>query len=259
MKTYKLTLEYDGTRYSGWQEQQNAKTVQGVLRAAAEEFLGRRVEMGGSGRTDAGVHALAQVAHLRVPARVEPRAMLFGLNDRLPADVNVLSVEPVENRFHARHDAIARSYLYQIATRRTAFGKRVVWWVRDPLDERAMARAARLLVGRHSFASFCDRAGESGSLEVVVRESVLVRDGDLLLYRVVASHFLWKMVRRIVGSLVEVGRGALTPADISRLLASDSRELAPHTAPPSGLFLERVYYSEDETHRPLAPAITVGG
>ena len=121
-----------------------------------------------------------------------------------------------------------------------------------------MAKAARLFVGRHEFGSFCDRAQDRGSLEVVVNESVLVRDGDLLLYRVVASHFLWKMVRRMVGSLVSVGRGDLSADDISRLLETESRELAPLTAPPSGLFLERVYYLEHETHRPLGPAVSIG-
>ena len=259
MKTYKLTLEYDGTKYSGWQEQPHARTVQGVLRAAAEGHFGTYVDIGGSGRTDAGVHALGQVAHLRSPARVDSKTLLYGLNDRLPADVNVLAVGPAEPRFNARHDALARSYLYQIATRRTAFGKKYVWWVKDALDERAMADAARLFVGRHEFGSFCERPDEGGSLEVVVDESVVVRDGDLLLYRIVASHFLWKMVRRVVGALAEVGRGRLRPDDVRRLLGSRSRELAPLTAPPSGLFLERVYYSPGEVRRPLAPAVMIGG
>ena len=259
MTTFKLTLEYDGTKYSGWQEQPNVRTVQGVLRAAAEGHLGKRVEIGGSGRTDAGVHALAQVAHLRVQARVEPHRLFYGINDLLPADVNVLAVEPAGERFHARHDAVGRSYLYQIATRRTAFGKKYVWWVKDSLDERAMAAAAGLFVGRHDFGSFSDRSDEGGSREVVVSESVLVRHGDLLLYRVGASHFLWKMVRRIVGSLVEVGRGRLAPEDVARLLETYSRELAPRTAPPSGLFLERVQYSERDARRALAPAFALGG
>jgi tRNA pseudouridine38-40 synthase len=261
MQTYKLTLEYDGTKYSGWQEQRNARTVQGVVRAAAEDLLGqvaRHVDLGGSGRTDAGVHALAQVAHLRVDGNLRPRDLLYGLNDRLPADVNVLAVEPAPRRFHARHDAVARSYLYQISTRRTAFGKRFVWWIKDSLDERAMAGAARVFVGRHDFESFCVNQPEQGSTAVEVIESAVRREGDLILYRVVASHFLWRMVRRMVGALAAVGRGQLDARDVERLLVEPSNELAAITAPPSGLFLERVFYQGDATNRPLVPAIVVG-
>ena len=245
MRTWKLTLEYDGTRYSGWQEQRNARTVQGVLREAVEAHLGERVDLGGSGRTDAGVHALAQVAHLRTGARVSPVELQHGVNDRLPADVNVLSVESVARNFHARHHATARAYLYQISTRRTAFGKRFVWWIKDPLDERAMARGARLFVGRHDFASFCERPDDQSSTIVEVEESLVRREGELLLYRVVASHFLWRMVRRLAGALAAVGRGQMGIEDIERLLAERSREVAALTAPPSGLFLEQVYYDRD--------------
>ena len=145
MLTWKLTIEYDGTRYSGWQEQANARTIAGELRKAAEDYFNRTVELGGAGRTDAGVHALAQVAHLKLSPRggkpktiPRPQEILYGLNDRLTADINVLHVEPVSERFHARHDVATRSYLYQISTRRTAFGKKYVWWVKDRLDLKAM-------------------------------------------------------------------------------------------------------------------------
>lgn len=256
METWKLTLEYEGTRYSGWQEQRNATTVQGALRAAAEQVLGERVELGGAGRTDAGVHALGQVAHLRTRARVRPRALVYGLNDALPADVNVLSVEPARPDFDARRNAVLRSYVYQIATRRTAFGKRFVWWVKDDLDEGAMARAAGLFVGRHDFSAFSQK-GEAGvSTTVVVDESRVERRGDLLVYRIAASHFLWKMVRRITGSLVAAGRGELGEEDLERVLASgDPGAAAPLTAPPSGLFLEQVLYARSERRRPFGPAI----
>src|SRR5690348_2479230 len=157
MKTWKLTLEYDGTKYSGWQEQPNARTVQGQLRKAAEDFLGTEVEIQGAGRTDAGVHARAQVAHLRVRSkhRLPPaREILRALNERLPADVSILEVSDVGNAFHARHDALSRTYVYQISARRTAFAKKYVWWVRDPLDIPLMSRAARMLIGRHNFTCF---------------------------------------------------------------------------------------------------------
>src|SRR5213594_2141738 len=134
MPTWILTIEYKGTRYQGWQEQATGRTVQGELRKAAKDYFREEVELGGSGRTDAGVHALAQVAHLRLRRRENPERLRRALNDALPPDVHVLEVDPAPERFHARHDAVARSYLYQLATRRTALHKRFVWWVREPLD-----------------------------------------------------------------------------------------------------------------------------
>ena len=238
-----MTLEYDGTRYRGWQSQKNTdRTVQGVLLRAARELLGEDAAVGGAGRTDAGVHALAQSAHLKARRRMSEREIERGLNDRLPFDVDVLSVEPAASSFHARHDAKSRTYLYRISKRRTAFDKRLVWWVRDRLDVSAMAAAAKVIPGRHDFASFCENPQGQDSTVVVV-EAVEVRDeGREIHVRIQASHFLWKMVRRIVGTLVEVGRGALTEDDVRRLLRTRSSEPAKWTAPPSGLFLEKVEY-----------------
>ncbi len=254
MQTWKLTLEYEGTRYSGWQEQANARTVQGELRRAASEFFGCELDLGGSGRTDAGVHALAQVAHLKVrrrpgDAKVQrhPGEILYGINDRLPADINVLAVEEADPRFHARHSATARSYLYQISTRRSAFAKRFVWWVRDELDVKAMSRVAGVLAGRHDFAAFSERDANRDQSTVVVVGSVdVTTDEHLILFRITASHFLWKMVRRVVGSLVEVGRGKASVDDLTMLLSNPraKSKVSPArlTAPPSGLFLERITY-----------------
>ncbi len=243
MPTWKLTLEYDGTRYRGWQSQKNTeRTVQGALQRAAVELFGGEVTVGGAGRTDAGVHALAQVAHLRARKTLPEREIEHGLNDGLPFDINVLEVSPAPPRFHARHDAVSRTYLYRISRRRTAFDKRLVWWVRDRLDAAAMARAAKLFEGRHDFASFCENP-EGQELTLVVIEKSGVEDtGPEIHYRVTASHYLWKMVRRLAGTLVEVGRGNLDAADVARLLQERSTEPAKWTAPPSGLFLERVTY-----------------
>ena len=243
MPAWKLTLEYDGTRYRGWQIQKNTdRTVQGVLLRAARELLGPDASAGGAGRTDAGVHARAQVAHLKARRGMAPSDLLWGLNDRLPSDVNVLSAEAAPPTFHARHDAKSRTYLYRISRRRTAFDKRYVWWVRDRLDFPAMSRAALLWRGRHDFASFCENPEGQESTDVVVDGSEAADQGDEVHYRIEASHFLWKMVRRLVGTLVEVGRGKLRPADVERLLRERSAEPAKWTAPPSGLFLERVRY-----------------
>ena len=143
MPRFKVTLEYNGTRYSGWQIQTNARTVQGELVKAAREVTGReRFEIYGSGRTDAGVHALGQVAHLDVATTLTPGVLRLRLNDALPSDINVLRIDPVSHRFHARHDATGRGYLYQMARRRTAFAKPFVWWVREPLDVARMREGA---------------------------------------------------------------------------------------------------------------------
>jgi tRNA pseudouridine38-40 synthase len=241
--TWKLTLEYDGTRYHGWQSQKNTdRTVQGVLLRAARELLGEDAGVGGAGRTDAGVHALAQVAHLKARKRATELEIEHGLNDRLPFDVNVTAVVPAAPAFHARHDALSRTYLYRISRRRTAFDKRLVWWVKDRLDAAAMQRAAGLFAGRHDFSSFCENAAGQESTIVVVEKSEALDRGNEIHFRIEASHFLWKMVRRLTGTLVEVGRGNLDAPAVEKLLRVKSGQPAKWTAPPSGLFLENVRY-----------------
>lgn len=263
MKTWKLTIEYDGTKYSGWQEQRNARTVQGQIRAAAAEFFDGAVEIQGAGRTDAGVHARAQVAHLRVrranpddPRRwPDPGQILEALNSKLPSDVCLLDVAEAPPEFHARHDAIARTYVYQISLRRTAFFKKYVWWVRKPLNIEAMSEAAASLRGRHDFTAFraADPSRPDESPIVVVEDSGLEQEGDLVLFRITASHFVWRMVRRIVGALVKLGLGEITKNDFSQLLEGhmDSKlDVASWTAPASGLFLERVIYADKPSGAP---------
>jgi tRNA pseudouridine38-40 synthase len=249
---FKVTLEYVGTRYRGWQIQKNARTVAGELQQAVRTVAGREPgELYGSGRTDAGVHALHQVAHLDLETQLAPAQLLWRINEELPADINLLALEPAARRFHARHGAVARSYLYQISRRRTALGKPFVWWVKDALDGKAMARAGRLFEGLHDFQSFTDQDPEDGSTKVKV-ESVEVREeGALILIRIVGSHFLWKMVRRMIGVLAEVGRGDYDDDDVRQLLRGPSDAPARLTAPPSGLFLERVLYEGDPRLPPM--------
>lgn len=260
MPRYKLTIEYVGTRYSGWQAQRNARTVAGeLLEAVRAATGGEALELMGSGRTDAGVHAVAQVAHLDLAASHDPRTLRYALNDALPADIHVLGIARVDPRFHARHAATARQYLYQVSRRRTAFAKPFVWWVKDELDAERMAAAAPAFEGRHDYRSFCDRDPALGSTLVHVERCRAERHGPLLLIRVRASHFLWRQVRRMVGVLVEVGRGTFAPSDVAAFLESDSREPARFTAPPSGLFLERVDYEDEpsDPDAPLRPAVPV--
>jgi tRNA pseudouridine38-40 synthase len=258
---FKLTIEYAGTRYSGWQIQKNAKTIQGEIDRAIREVTRRSdFELYGSGRTDAGVHATGQVAHLDVSTPLPAESLRRRVNDELPADINILSTVQVPHRFHARHDAVARRYLFQIARRRTALAKPYVWWVKDPIDIDRMRRAASAFVGLRNFKSFAasDRPREDTtafepSTVVLVERLELVENGSLVLIGIEGSHFLWKMVRRLVGVLVEVGRGGLDLADAAAFIVNESAVPATLTAPPSGLFLARVYYKGDRRNEPLLP------
>lgn len=259
MQNWKLLIEYEGTRYSGWQKQPHARTVQGEIAKAAETVFQTKLEIGGAGRTDSGVHALGQVAHLKVNTRdkLSPAKIQKALNDALPADINILRVQTASLNFHARHDAIARYYLYQIATRRTAFGKPFVWWIKDRLDAARMARAARMIIGRHDFRSFSELDEKQTSTIVEVERAEFAAIGNLLIFRIGASHFLWKMVRRLVGTLVEIGRGKITLKDFENLLIIHSNQPAALTAPPSGLFLERILYPGDAPPTTVEPAFSV--
>jgi tRNA pseudouridine38-40 synthase len=252
---FKLTIEYAGTRYSGWQIQKNAKTVAGEIDRAVRAVTGRTdFELYGSGRTDAGVHASGQVAHLDVSTNLPPETLRHRLNDDLPADVNVLIAAQVPHRFHARHDAVARRYVYQIARRRTAFAKNYVWWVKEPLDLAGIRNGAQRLVGLQDFRSFAaaDRDdNDPKSTRAMVERVDVAEDSGLVLIAIEGSHFLWKMVRRVVGVLVEVGRGGLDPAAVSTFLDEESSAPAKLTAPASGLFLERVYYKGDRRTHPV--------
>ena len=251
---YRLTIEYAGTRFSGWQVQKNARTIQGEIVRALREATGvADVDLQGSGRTDAGVHAVGQVAHLDLPRPVQPEMLRRQINDTLPADINVLGILPVPHRFHARRDAVSRSYVYQVSRRRTAFAKPFVWWVKDDLDLRAMREAAGAFVGMHDFRSFTDSDPDEVSTHVQVDSVEIKEEGALILFRVSGSHFVWKMVRRVVGVLVEVGRGRLGAEAAERFLEERSPVPARVTAPASGLFLERVVYPGEPGIDPLRP------
>jgi len=255
---FKLTVEYAGTRYSGWQIQKNAKTVQGEIERAVGEATGARgFELYGSGRTDAGVHALAQVAHLDVDVSMPPEVLRRRINDALPFDINVLRVEKVRRTFHARYDATARSYVYHVARRRTAFAKPFVWWVKEDLDIGRMRGAAARFVGFHDFQSFSDDDPQDKSTQVLVDAIEVHEDGDLIVIHIEGSHFIWKMVRRLVGVLVEIGRGGLSESDAVAMLRQPSELPARLTAPASGLFLERVYYEGDARDLPVQSPVVL--
>lgn len=258
MGRFKVTLEYEGTRYSGWQVQQNARTVQGEIIGVLRSVLKTDdFDFQGSGRTDAGVHALMQVAHLDVKTMLGPEIIRMKVNDKLPADIHLIEIEKTHQRFHARHDAMARSYLYQISRRRTAFGKRFVWWIKDDLDAKKMQAAASMFVGMKDFRSFTADDPEEKSTKVLIDSMELKEAGSLILLRVVGSHFIWKMVRQLVGVIAEVGRGKMSLNEMQELLRKESDKPARLTAPPSGLFLEGVYYGKGEKPGALVPVIAI--
>ncbi|HQJ45576.1 MAG TPA: tRNA pseudouridine(38-40) synthase TruA [Ignavibacteriaceae bacterium] len=243
---FKLFIEYEGTRYSGWQKQENAKTIQGTIIKAATEIFGNDfIDFQGSGRTDSGVHAICQVAHLDAKTMLAPEIIKIKLNDFLPHDINILEVEKAKRDFHSRHEAKSRSYIYQISIRRTAFNKNLVWWIKDKLDFNKMESVSKLFLGMNDFASFSDDEPEEKSTKVLIDDIQMKKEGDLILIRIVGSHFIWKMVRRIVGVLVEIGRGNKSEKDVMFYLNNKSNEPAKFTAPPSGLFLERITYGDE--------------
>lgn len=256
---FKLTVEYAGTRYRGWQKQPNARTVQGELERAVMNALGDvLVDSQGSGRTDAGVHALAQVAHIDLTRAPAPAQLRQRINDELPADIHVLDAVPVSRTFHARHSAVSRSYVYQLSRRRSAFAKPFVWWVKAPLDLDAMRLGAGAFPGMHDFRAFSEVDPAEKSTRVLLDEVCVQEFGALVVVRVVGSHFLWKMVRRMVGVLAAVGTGDLAPDDVAALLNDGRSDLpARLTAPAAGLFLERVRYEGDPVFAALTPAVLV--
>ena len=249
MPAWKLELEYDGTRYRGWPIEHNARTIQGEMAAAARGLFEAKPEIFGAEPTEAGVHALSQTVHLKVASvrgDVTPRKILAGFNELLPADINVRSVANVPDDFHARHDVVARSYIYQLATRRTAFAKNFVWWVKDEHDAAAMAEAAAMLFGKHDLGSFCETGDEKPRSTVLnVLHSEIFTDGGLICFRIGAERFPPMVIRRIVGALAEVGRGKMSLDAFSRLIRFRSDAGSRFTAPPSGLFLEKVLYKGD--------------
>ena len=241
---YKLVLEYDGTRYRGWQVQPAARTVQGEVEAALSRILNTPTRVRVGGRTDAGVHAQGQVASFRAPRSLDPARFRHSLNCVLPADVSVRDVAEVPDSFDPRYDARSRVYRYRIWNRPypSALYARFAWHVPVPLDRTAMHEAAAVLVGAHDFSSFQGADSVERTPWRIVLRSEIAQDGGFLIYDVEARSFARHMVRNVVGTLVDVGRGALSRADFSRIFAARDRGQAGATAPPQGLFLVAVRY-----------------
>lgn len=259
MRNLKLILAYDGTEFSGWQVQPDAATVQGTLASAIGRITGEKVLPQGSGRTDAGVHALAQVVTFVTESSVPTQNFVKALNDILPPSVRVLEVKEAPIEFHARHSARAKTYRYRIYREAICppFLARYVWHYPYPLDERAMARAAALVVGEHDFTSFAavdpdksaNHRGREGTQEISETSNVRTifasswkRAEDEFVYTVCGSGFLHHMVRNLVGTFILVGKRTLQVKDMTQILEAQNRSTAGPTAPASGLYLVQVEY-----------------
>lgn len=250
MRNLKLILSYDGAEFSGWQVQPDTSTVQGTLASAIGRVTGEKVLPQGSGRTDAGVHALAQVVTFVTESSVPTENFLKALNDVLPASVRVIAVTEMPPEFHARHSAKAKTYRYRIYRPAicSPFLARYVWHYPYPLDEGAMAEASGLVVGEKDFTSFAavdpERGREGGPVSNVrtIFSSSWKREGEEFVYTVRGSGFLHHMVRNLVGTFILVGRGTLTTKDVTRIVEARSRSAAGATAPGGGLYLVSVEY-----------------
>jgi len=249
MRNLKLILSYEGTEFAGWQVQPDAPTVQGILASAIARVTGETVLPQGSGRTDAGVHALAQVATFATESSVPTANFVKALNDILPESVRILQVEEVATDFHARKSARGKTYRYRIYRDAICppFLSRYVWHYPYPLEEQAMMRAASLLEGEHDFTSFAavdPERGENAPASNVRRifSSTWELQEDELVYTVKGSGFLHHMVRNLVGTFILVGKGTLHPEDVMRILQARNRSAAGATAPASGLYLVKVEY-----------------
>jgi tRNA pseudouridine38-40 synthase len=255
MKRMRLLIEYDGTAYHGWQIQKNKPTIQKILEKNILTITGEKSKVIGASRTDAGVHALGQVAAFRTLSMLDTETMRKALNATLPYDIRIREVSEVDDTFHPRYDVLNKSYFYIIANQRvsSAFLYRYTWLVQQTLERAFMKEAARMLIGTHDFSSF---QGARSSVKTPVREvfSLSIEDlkrmdfmtarfkGDFIKIRIEANGFLRHMVRNIVGTLVEIGRGRIPPQETKDILESRDRRRAGPTAPAHGLFLEKIIY-----------------
>ncbi len=244
MINIKLVIEYVGTHYHGWQRQPLLPTLQGILEGCIAKISGEKVNLIGAGRTDAGVHALGQVANFKTGSRLKANEWQNALNALLPEDTIILKAQEVDESFHARRSARSKTYQYRILNRRTpsAILASMTWHIPVPLNLHSMRAADRALVGYHDFTSFCGKAGTAKTTHARLFRLSIQCQQDLILITVNGTNFLQHMVRNIVGTLVQVGIGKLSPERMCGILEAKDRRRAGPTAPPHGLFLVRVNY-----------------
>ncbi len=242
MPNYKLLLEYDGSHFFGWQVQPGLRTVQGELEEAVHTLTKERVRIQCAGRTDRGVHALGQVANFRLNAEWPPEKIQHALNGITGKDIAVLQVDMVSDDFHARFDARARQYIYYLSLRPVAVGRQYTFFCKFDLDLDAMQEAAGHLYGEHHFEAFAQKDPDEQHYLSRIEDIEWIREGERIGFRIRANRFLHNMVRLIMGTLIQVGRGKISPQEFKNILASRSRDHIGFKAPAHGLFLEKVYY-----------------
>ena len=249
IKNYKIVLQYDGSRYDGWQKQGNTgNTLQGKLEGILLKLTGRPVEVHGSGRTDAGVHALAQTANFHADTGMTEDQIRAYFNQYLPEDIAVLSVETVPDKFHSRLNAVKKTYLYRIemGPKKDVFERKYCYGLGKPLSVKRMEEAAACGLGEHDFKSFCGNKKMKKSTVRTISDITFEKEGTKLLIRYTGNGFLYHMVRILTGTLIEIGLGERSPQEMKEILLKLDRQAAGFTAPPEGLFLERVMYEDRE-------------
>jgi len=245
MRNIKLAIEYDGTDYFGWQIQKRKRTVQGEITRALERICAEKIKLIGAARTDSGVHALGQVANFRTRnVRLTTTALLRGLNSLLPSDIVIKNVKLVGDSFHSRYSAKSKVYRYRILQQPfpSPFERRFSWHIREVLDWKRIRQASQYFIGKHDFASFSVRSSWKKSRQCTVIDFKIRKNGNLYILQIGADFFLYRMVRRIVGALIEVGRGNINVEYIRALLQGKASVLSALTAPAPGLFLMKVKY-----------------
>ncbi|MBE5890703.1 MAG: tRNA pseudouridine(38-40) synthase TruA [Lachnospiraceae bacterium] len=246
MENYKMIIQYDGTRYSGWQAQKDTPdTIQGKIENVLSYLFEQPIEISGSGRTDAGVHALGQVANFHAPKR-DTQEILSYLNAHLPKDIAVLSVSEVDERFHSRLSATGKTYFYRIHTGTVSnvFERKFMYDYPLPLDVNRMKKAASYLIGTHDFKSFCGNKRMKKSTVRTISAIEFEEKPDELIISFTGNGFLMNMVRILTGTLIEIGDGRRDPDSVPEVLHALDRDAAGYTAPPQGLFLKEVYYDK---------------
>ena len=244
MRNLKIVIEYDGTDFVGWQSQINGRAVQDEIASVLSGVLQEKISLHGAGRTDSGVHARGQVAHFQTNSTLAASSILNALNGLLPEDISIHSVEEVPEAFHSRFDARERVYRYYICIEPSAIERRFSWFVKYDLDLQTMNEAANLILGEHDFESFCKYEAEVDHYRCTIIESRWTRMSAKIVYEVRANRFLHGMVRALVGTMIDVGRGSISVSQFKEIMTAKDRKKAGMAAPPHGLFLEEVVYSD---------------
>ena len=245
MPRYKLTIEYDGTNFSGWQIQPNALTVEEVLEKAFSEILQATIDLIGQGRTDAGVHARGQVAHVDLPDDIDPEKLIFGVNGKIGEAIYIKEIRQVAGDFHSRFDAVSREYVYTLATRPIPLMRNHCWPVRYDLDLQKLIECAKALIGEYDFAGFSKFNEDNYTTLCEILNSKIEVEGELIYFRISANRFLRNMVRRLVGTMADVASGRLAIEEFKNLLQHPDANVRTFTAPAKGLILEKVLYKNE--------------